>query len=79
LYGVHRNQNKAVEDVEDVEDVEVIMDFVVVEEVSSDTMVTTGMYSTLGGLIILVPTMLLKDVEETITMNRVMNQSTTDA
>jgi len=55
------------------------MDHDVVEETSSDTMVTTGMYSTLGGLIILVPTMLLKDVEEIITMNRVMNQSTTDA
>ena len=64
---------------EDVEDVEDIVDHDVVEETSSDTMVTTGMCSTHGGLTTLVPTMLLKGVEETITMNRAMNQSTTDA
>lgn len=60
-------------------EVEDALDHDVVEETSSDTMVTTGMCSTLGGLTTLVPTMLLKDAEETITMNRVMNQSTTDA
>jgi hypothetical protein len=71
-----------VEDIEDgvdVEDFVDALDHVVVDVTSSDTMVTTGMCSTRGGLTTLVPTMLLKDAEETITMNRVMNQSTTDA
>ena len=85
MYGVHRNKNKnknknkAVEVIEDIEDIEDIEVHDVVDVTSSDTMVTTGMCSTLGGLTTLVPTMLLKGVEETITMNHVMNPSITDA
>jgi len=49
-----------------------------VDETSLGTTGITGMYSTRGGLITLALTMLLKGVEETITMNHAMNQSITD-
>jgi hypothetical protein len=69
-----------VEDVEEVEHVEHVEDIMVqdlVDETSLGTTGITGMYSIHGGLTTHAPTMLLKNVEETITMSLVTNLSIT--
>lgn len=63
--------------VDDVEFMEDIMVHDVVDETSLGTTGITGTYSTHGVLTTHVLTMLLKNVEETTTMNRVTNQSIT--
>jgi hypothetical protein len=77
LYGVHQKKKKENKLVAVIEGI--VVDHDVVDVTSLGTMEIIGTYSTPGVLTTHVLTMLLKGVEETITMNRAMNQSITDA